>query len=78
VSSTDFTKTLTEELDFRSEAENLDRFNEIMREPATAHSRRRFRTRVHDPQAARDGARSSALRVDLRRDQGAGSTARAS
>jgi predicted unusual protein kinase regulating ubiquinone biosynthesis (AarF/ABC1/UbiB family) len=28
----DFTKTLTEELDFRREAENLDRFNEIMRE----------------------------------------------
>ncbi len=30
----DFTKTLTEELDFRREAENLDRFNEIMRELA--------------------------------------------
>src|SRR5215207_1989560 len=28
----DFTKTLTEELDFRQEAANLDRFNEIMRE----------------------------------------------
>ena len=28
----DFTKTLTEELDFRGEAANLDRFNEIMRE----------------------------------------------
>jgi aarF domain-containing kinase len=28
----DFTATLTEELDFRKEAENLDRFNEIMRE----------------------------------------------
>ena len=28
----DFTKTLTEELDFRREAANLDRFNEIMRE----------------------------------------------
>jgi predicted unusual protein kinase regulating ubiquinone biosynthesis (AarF/ABC1/UbiB family) len=28
----DFTKTLTEELDFREEAANLDRFNEIMRE----------------------------------------------
>jgi len=28
----DFTQTLTEELDFRKEAENLDRFNEIMRE----------------------------------------------
>lgn len=28
----DFTKTLTEELDFRKEAANLDRFNEIMRE----------------------------------------------
>jgi len=28
----DFTNTLTEELDFRKEAENLDRFNEIMRE----------------------------------------------
>ena len=28
----DFTKTLTEELDFRREAENLDKFNDIMRE----------------------------------------------
>lgn len=28
----DFTKTLTEELDFRKEAANLDRFNDIMRE----------------------------------------------
>ncbi len=28
----DFTKTLTEELDFRQEAANLDRFNDIMRE----------------------------------------------
>jgi aarF domain-containing kinase len=28
----DFTKTLTEELDFRKEAANLDKFNEIMRE----------------------------------------------
>ncbi|HEY0480675.1 MAG TPA: AarF/UbiB family protein [Kofleriaceae bacterium] len=28
----DFTKTLTEELDFRREAANLDQFNEIMRE----------------------------------------------
>jgi predicted unusual protein kinase regulating ubiquinone biosynthesis (AarF/ABC1/UbiB family) len=28
----DFTQTLSEELDFRREAENLDRFNEIMRE----------------------------------------------
>jgi aarF domain-containing kinase len=28
----DFTNTLSEELDFRKEAENLDRFNEIMRE----------------------------------------------
>jgi predicted unusual protein kinase regulating ubiquinone biosynthesis (AarF/ABC1/UbiB family) len=28
----DFTKTLSEELDFRKEAANLDRFNEIMRE----------------------------------------------
>jgi aarF domain-containing kinase len=28
----DFTNTLTEELDFRKEAANLDRFNEIMRE----------------------------------------------
>ncbi|MEJ7601842.1 MAG: AarF/UbiB family protein [Kofleriaceae bacterium] len=30
----DFTKTLTEELDFRKESANLDRFNEIMRELA--------------------------------------------
>lgn len=33
----DFTKTLTEELDFRKEAENLDRFNEIMRELGYKH-----------------------------------------
>jgi aarF domain-containing kinase len=33
----DFTKTLTEELDFRREAENLDRFNDIMRELAHKH-----------------------------------------
>jgi predicted unusual protein kinase regulating ubiquinone biosynthesis (AarF/ABC1/UbiB family) len=33
----DFTKTLTEELDFRMEAANLDRFNEIMRELGHKH-----------------------------------------
>jgi aarF domain-containing kinase len=33
----DFTNTLTEELDFRKEAENLDRFNEIMRELGYKH-----------------------------------------
>jgi predicted unusual protein kinase regulating ubiquinone biosynthesis (AarF/ABC1/UbiB family) len=33
----DFTKTLSEELDFRKEAENLDRFNEIMRELGHKH-----------------------------------------
>jgi len=35
----DFTKTLTEELDFRKEAANLDRFNEIMRELGHANIR---------------------------------------
>jgi len=35
----DFTKTLTEELDFRREAANLDRFNEIMRELGHGHIR---------------------------------------
>ncbi|MBA3817678.1 MAG: AarF/ABC1/UbiB kinase family protein [Deltaproteobacteria bacterium] len=35
----DFTKTLTEELDFREESANLDRFNEIMRELGHAHIR---------------------------------------
>ncbi len=35
----DFTKTLSEELDFRKEAENLDRFNEIMRELGHKHIR---------------------------------------
>jgi aarF domain-containing kinase len=35
----DFTKTLTEELDFRREAENLDRFNDIMRELGHKHIR---------------------------------------
>jgi len=33
----DFTKTLTEELDFRREAANLDRFNDIMRELGHKH-----------------------------------------
>ncbi|MBA3455124.1 MAG: AarF/ABC1/UbiB kinase family protein [Deltaproteobacteria bacterium] len=35
----DFTKTLTEELDFRQEAANLDRFNDIMRELGHKHIR---------------------------------------
>jgi predicted unusual protein kinase regulating ubiquinone biosynthesis (AarF/ABC1/UbiB family) len=35
----DFTKTLSEELDFRKEAANLDRFNEIMRELGHKHIR---------------------------------------
>ena len=35
----DFTKTLSEELDFRKEAENLDRFNDIMRELGHKHIR---------------------------------------
>lgn len=35
----DFTATLTEELDFRKEAANLDRFNEIMRELGHKHIR---------------------------------------
>jgi predicted unusual protein kinase regulating ubiquinone biosynthesis (AarF/ABC1/UbiB family) len=35
----DFTKTLTEELDFRKEATNLDRFNEIMGELGHKHIR---------------------------------------
>ncbi len=35
----DFTATLTEELDFRKEAANLDKFNEIMRELGHAHIR---------------------------------------
>jgi len=33
----DFTKTLTEELDFRKEAANLDKFNDIMRELGHGH-----------------------------------------
>ncbi|HET9987173.1 MAG TPA: AarF/UbiB family protein, partial [Kofleriaceae bacterium] len=35
----DFTNTLTEELDFRKEAANLDKFNDIMRELGHAHIR---------------------------------------
>ena len=35
----DFTKTLSEELDFRKEAANLDQFNEIMRELGHKHIR---------------------------------------
>jgi aarF domain-containing kinase len=35
----DFTKTLTEELDFRKEAANLDKFNDIMKELGHKHIR---------------------------------------
>ena len=76
----DFTKTLTEELDFRKEAANLDRFNEIMRELGhKQHPRAGPAPRVHDAQGAGDGAVRRPARRSVRRDQArAASTARPS
>ena len=76
----DFTKTLTEELDFRKEAANLDKLQRHhARARPQAHPRPGAAPRVHDPQGARDGALQRPARRQVRGDQGqAASTARPS
>src|SRR5687768_12971154 len=60
----DFTKTLTEELDFRREAENLDRFNEIMRELGHKHIRAPVPHHEYTTRKVLVMERFSGLRVD--------------
>src|SRR5262245_7926312 len=60
----DFTKTLTEELDFRKEAENLDKFNEIMRELGHKHIRAPVPQHEYTTRKVLVMERFSGLRVD--------------
>jgi aarF domain-containing kinase len=60
----DFTKTLTEELDFRKEAENLDRFNDIMRELGHKHIRAPVPHHEYTTRKVLVMERFSGLRVD--------------
>ncbi len=60
----DFTKTLTEELDFRKEAENLDKFNEIMRELGHANIRAPVPHHEYTTRKVLVMERFSGLRVD--------------
>jgi predicted unusual protein kinase regulating ubiquinone biosynthesis (AarF/ABC1/UbiB family) len=60
----DFTKTLTEELDFRREAANLDRFNEIMRELGHQHIRAPVPHHEYTTRRVLVMERFSGLRVD--------------
>ncbi|HVK87344.1 MAG TPA: AarF/UbiB family protein [Kofleriaceae bacterium] len=60
----DFTKTLTEELDFRMEAANLDRFNEIMRELGHKHIRSPVPHHEYTTRKVLVMERFSGLRVD--------------
>jgi aarF domain-containing kinase len=60
----DFTKTLTEELDFRREAENLDKFNEIMRELGHKHIRAPVPHHEYTTRKVLVMERFSGLRVD--------------
>ena len=60
----DFTKTLTEELDFRREAENLDRFNDIMRELGHKHIRSPVPHHEYTTRKVLVMERFSGLRVD--------------
>ncbi len=60
----DFTKTLTEELDFRKEAANLDRFNEIMRELGHANIRAPVPHHEYTTRKVLVMERFSGLRVD--------------
>ncbi|HEX5062101.1 MAG TPA: AarF/UbiB family protein [Kofleriaceae bacterium] len=60
----DFTKTLTEELDFRSEAANLDKFNEIMRELGHKHIRAPVPHHEYTTRKVLVMERFSGLRVD--------------
>ncbi len=60
----DFTKTLTEELDFRKEAATLDRFNEIMRELGHANIRAPVPHHEYTTRKVLVMERFSGLRVD--------------
>lgn len=60
----DFTKTLTEELDFRKEAANLDQFNEIMRELGHKHIRAPVPHHEYTTRKVLVMERFSGLRVD--------------
>lgn len=60
----DFTKTLTEELDFRKEAENLDKFNDIMRELGHKHIRAPVPQHEYTTRKVLVMERFSGLRVD--------------
>ena len=60
----DFTKTLSEELDFRMEAANLDRFNEIMRELGHKHIRSPVPHHEYTTRKVLVMERFSGLRVD--------------
>lgn len=61
----DFTKTLTEELDFRREAENLDRFNDIMRELGHKHIHAPVPHHEYTTRKVLVMERFSGLRVDM-------------
>jgi aarF domain-containing kinase len=60
----DFTKTLSEELDFRKEAANLDKFNEIMRELGHKHIRAPVPHHEYTTRKVLVMERFSGLRVD--------------
>ena len=60
----DFTNTLSEELDFRKEAANLDRFNEIMRELGHKHIRSPVPHHEYTTRKILVMERFSGLRVD--------------
>lgn len=60
----DFTSTLTEELDFRREAANLDRFNDIMRELGHKHIRAPVPHHEYTTRRVLVMERFSGLRVD--------------
>jgi len=60
----DFTNTLTEELDFRKEAANLDRFNEIMRELGYKHIHAPVPHHEYTTRKVLTMERFSGLRVD--------------
>jgi aarF domain-containing kinase len=60
----DFTKTLSEELDFRKEAANLDRFNDIMRELGHANIRAPVPHHTYTTRKILVMERFSGLRVD--------------
>src|SRR3569832_1478193 len=61
----DFTNTLTEELDFRKEAANLDKFNDIMRELGRKHIRAPVPQHEYTTRKVLVMERFSGLRVDM-------------